>query len=57
MESNYQTMLRSLEASQGKIAVNIFSRIRIISDPKLALTNNFDKSRLIFDIKKIGVVI
>ena len=57
MESNYQIMLRSLEASQGKIAVNIFSRIRIISDPKLALTNNFDKSRLIFDIKKIGVVI
>ena len=57
MEINYRIKPRSLEASQGRIALNIFSKIRLITDPKLALTNNFNKSRLIFGIIKIDVII
>ena len=57
MEINYRIKPHSLEASQNRIALNIFSKIRLISDPKLALTNNFNKSRLIFGIIKIDVII
>ena len=57
MEINYRIKPHSLEASQNRIAPNIFSKIRLITDPKLALTNNFNKSRLIFDITKIDVII
>ena len=57
MEINYRIKPRSLEASQGRIALNIFSKIRLIYDHKLALTNNFNKSRLIFGIIKIDVII
>ena len=57
MEINYRIKPRFLEASLGRIALNIFSKIRLITDPKLALTNNFNKSRLIFDIIKIDVII
>ena len=57
MEINYRIKPHSLESSQNRIALNIFSKIRLITDPKLALTNNFNKSRLIFGIMKIDVVI
>ena len=57
MEINYRIKPHSLEASQNRIALNIFSKIRLITDPKLALTNNFNKSRLIFGIIKIDVII
>ena len=57
MEINYRIKPHSLETSQNRIAPNIFSKIRLITDPKLALTNNFNKSRLIFGIIKIDVII